>query len=431
MPGNNTAIAGPVGIKVAQWDPTGSLGTIYNQERWVDPTVLSRDWVVTEKVTTAYASADLDGKLLGLPYTGNLGVQVVNTKQSAAGNTVDQSQCKGITVATCKYSFETVSDSYVKLLPSLNLAVDLGNDRMMRVGAGKQLSRPNMDNMRDSVSFNLPAISAPDPVTKIIPPQRLTGFVGNPKLRPYEAKALDLSFEQYFGKKGIVSAAFFYKKIDNYVINLSQPFDFKNYVSPTTPLPAEGPYKGSTIGAATRPVNSDGGSLKGVELAASLPFNLMTSVLDGFGANLNYSYTTSSVSLPTSGFVTQNNSPVFVGAVQTLPLPGLSKNVASVRLYYENKGFQVSYAIRSRSSFVGQILDYRGDPQFTNINRETIADVQGSYEFQSGYLKGLSIFLQANNLTNAPFQEFMVDPSLVTIERKYGKSYNVGVTYKF
>ena len=36
MPGTNTAIAGPVGIKVAQWDPTGSLGTIYNRERWVD-----------------------------------------------------------------------------------------------------------------------------------------------------------------------------------------------------------------------------------------------------------------------------------------------------------------------------------------------------------------------------------------------------------
>ncbi len=431
MPGTATAIAGPVGIKVAKWDPSGSLGTIYNQERWVDPTVLSRDWVVTEKVTTAYASADLDGKLLGLPYTGNVGVQVVDTKQSASGNTVDQSQCTGITVATCKYNFETISDSYVKLLPSLNLAFELGNDRMMRFGAGKQLSRPNMDNMRDSVSFNLPAISAPDPVTGIIPPQRLTGFVGNPKLRPYEAKSLDLSFEQYFGKKGIISAAFFYKKIDNYVINLSQPFDFKNYVSPTTPLPASGPYKNSTLGAATQPVNSDGGSLKGIELAASLPFNLMTKYLDGFGANLNYSYTTSSVSLPTSGFITQNNSPVFVNAVQTLALPGLSKNVASVRLYYENKGFQVSYAIRSRSTYVGQILDYRGDPQFTNINKETIADVQGSYEFQSGYLKGLSVFLQANNLTNAPFQEYMVDPSLITIERKYGKSFNVGVTYKF
>jgi hypothetical protein len=39
--------------------------------------------------------------------------------------------------------------------------------------------------------------------------------------------------------------------------------------------------------------------------------------------------------------------------------------------------------------------------------------------------------VQANNLTNAPFQEFMVDPSLITIERKYGKSFNVGVTYKF
>ena len=154
-------------------------------------------------------------------------------------------------------------------------------------------------------------------------------------------------------------------------------------------------------------------------------------VLDGFGATVNYSYTTSSVTLPTSGFITQNNSPVFVGNVATLPLPGLSKNVASIRLYYENNGFQVSYAIRSRSAFVGQILDYRGDPQFTHLNKETIADVQGSYEFQRGYLKGLSFYLQANNLTNAPFQEYLVTPSIITTERKYGKSFNYGVTYKF
>ncbi len=431
MPGSNTAIAGPVGIRVAQFDPTGSLGTIYNQERWVDPTVLSRDWIVTEKVTTAYAMADLEGKLFSLPYTGNVGLQVVNTKQSGSGNTVDQSACKGITVATCKYGFETVSDSYNKLLPSMNLSFDLSDDKMMRIGAGKQLSRANMDNMRDSVSFTLPAVSAPDPVTGIVPPQRLTGFVGNPKLRPYEARALDVSFEKYFGKRGIVSAAFFYKKIDNYVINLSEQFDYKNYTSASTPLPTEGPYKGSTIGAATRPVNSDGGSLKGIELAAALPFNLLTPMLDGFGANLNYSYTTSSVTLPTSGFVTQNNAPVFVGAATTMTLPGLSKNVASVRLYYENRGFQMSYAIRSRSSFVGQILDYRGDPQFTHLAKETIADVQGSYEFQSAYLKGLSVYLQANNLTNAPFQEYMVNPSIITTSRKYGKNYAFGVTYKF
>ena len=386
---------------------------------------------VTEKITTAFASANLDGKLFGLPYTGNIGLQVIDTKQSASGNTVDQSQCKGITVATCKYNFETISDSYVKLLPSVNLSFDLGDDKMIRVGAGKQLSRPNMDNMRDSVSFNLPAVSAPDPVTGIVPPQRLTGFVGNPKLRPYEARALDVSFEKYFGKKGIISAAFFYKKIDNYIINVSEQFDYKNYTSATTPLPTEGPYKGSTVGAATRPVNSDGGSLKGIELAANLPFSLLTPVLDGFGANLNYSYTTSSVALPTSGFVTQNNAPVFVGAVTTMTLPGLSKNVARVRLYYENRGFQVSYAIRSRSAFVGQILDYRGDPQFTHLNKETIADVQGSYEFQSDYLKGLSVFLQANNLTNSPFQEYMVTPDIITTSRKYGKNYAAGVTYKF
>ena len=80
--------SGASGIPVASWDPTGSLGSIYALNRWVDATVLSRNWTVGEKVATAYAVADVAGELAGIPYTGNLGVQLVHTDQSASGNQV-------------------------------------------------------------------------------------------------------------------------------------------------------------------------------------------------------------------------------------------------------------------------------------------------------------------------------------------------------
>jgi iron complex outermembrane receptor protein len=423
IPGTSTAIAGPVGIRVASFDPTGSLGPIYSMNTWVDATVLARDWVVKEDVNTVYARADLDSKLFGIPYTGNAGVQVIHTKQLGQGNQVDQSKCTGITVDTCPYAIISDGASYTNVLPSVNLAFDLDHEQVLRFGAGKQISRANLDNLKSGMSFGLPASTPYDPA--------LAGYGGNPKLKPYAARSLDLSYEKYFGKHGYVSAAVFFKKLDNYVINAPREFDFAPFVSSTTPLPTKGVYKGSTIGFLTMPTNGQGGNMHGIELAANLPFSLLWKPLDGFGTALNYSYTTSSVQLPTSGFVNPNNAPVFNDQVSSITLPGLSKNVASLRLYYEKSGFQLSYNLRYRSAFIGQIQDYRSDSQFTFIHSESIADVQASYEVQSGPLKGVSVFVQMNNLTNTPFREYTKDPNIITNSVSYGKFYAAGLNYKF
>jgi iron complex outermembrane receptor protein len=423
MPGTEVAPAGASGLMVASFDPSGTLGTIYDLNRWVDSTVLSRDWSVREKVATAYAMADLDGTLGSLPYSGNVGLQVVHTKQDAAGNQVDLANCTGITVETCPYKVRTDGTSYTNVLPSLNVAFDLGHEQKLRLGAGKQISRANLDNMKASMDF------AVQNATSVAP--ALTGFAGNPQLKPYQARSLDLSYEKYFGKKGYVSAAAFYKKLDNYIINAPMAFDFKQYTSASTPLPTSGPYKGSTIGFLTMPQNGQGGNMHGYELAINVPFALATQWLDGFGVAANYSYTDSSVRLPTSGFVSPQNGPVFRDSVSSIGLPGLSKNVSSVRVYYENRGLQLAWAAHRRSNFVGQILDYRSDSQFTFIKGETIVDLQASYEVQSGWLKGVSLFLQGHNWSNQPFQEYTVDPKLITNTVKYGRTYTAGLSYKF
>ena len=423
MPGTDVAPAGASGLMVASFDPTGTLGTIYDLNRWVDATVLSRDWSVGEKIATAYAMADLDGKLMSLPYTGNVGVQLVNTKQRATGNQVDLARCTGITFDTCPYSVRTGGASYTNVLPSLNVAFDLGSEQKLRLGAGKQISRANLDNMKASLDFSVQSSTALAPA--------LTGFAGNPELKPYQARSLDLSYEKYFGKKGYISVASFFKKLDRYIINAPQQFDFKDYTSPNTPLPAIGPYKGSTIGFLTKPQNGSGGNMHGYELAVNVPFSLLTPWLDGFGVAAAYSFTDSSVRLPTSGFVSPQNGPVFKDSVQEIGLPGLSKNVSNLRLYYENHGLQLAWAAHRRSSFVGQILDYRSDSQFTFIKGETIVDLQAAYEFQSGWLKGVSVFLQGHNWTNTPFREYTADPNLITNTVVYGRTYTAGVNVKF
>lgn len=423
IPGSATAVAGASGIEVAAWDPTGSLGSVYELARWVDRNVLARNWSVSEKVATAYAMADLGGELMGVPYTGNLGLQLVRTSQSASGNQVNMATCTGITEATCPYTVRSDGTQYNHVLPALNLTFELGQQQMLRLGLGKQIARANLSDIRATfdVSQFDPNVANP----------ALSGFAGNPHLKPYAATALDLSYEKYFNKSGYVALAGFFKKLDNYVLNVARPVDFAPYIDASTPLPTTGTSAGSSVGPLTQPYNGQGGNLKGFELSVNLPGSMVSSWLDGFGTQLSHSHTASSVRLPTSGFVSPQNSPVFAGAVTEIGLPGLSKKVSTLRFYYEKSGFQLAWAAHRRSDFIGQILDYRSDAQFTFIKGETITSAQVGYEVQSGWLKGLSVLLQGHNLSNEPFQEYTTDRNVITNKVIYGKTYRLGVNYRY
>ncbi|MFN3861966.1 MAG: TonB-dependent receptor [Roseateles sp.] len=415
VPGSATSVAGTTGLSVVSWDPKGSLGSIYELGQKIDADILNKDWTVREKVTTAYVKGDLDGELFGLTYRGNAGLQVVNADQSSTGFNVDRNNCTGNTAATCPGATVGRGTSYTDVLPSLNVGFDLGGDQVVRLAAAKVLSRPNMGDMRASLGFSLNNSGT----------QILSGSGGNPELKPFKATALDLSYEKYFGKKGYVSVAGFYKKLDSYILRVPTVFDFKPYVGPTTPLPTSGPAAGSTVGILNQPINGQGGNIKGIELALNVPLNMVSSWLDGFGIQLNHSNTSSSVELPTSGFSTESVNPL------TIPLPGLSKKVTNLRFYYEAHGFQIAVAQRKRSDFLGEVSDYQDNRQLTFIKGESIVDLQIAYEFDSGWLKGLSLLAQGNNMTNAKFQRYSSSPSEITESIKYGKTYLFGVNYKF
>jgi iron complex outermembrane receptor protein len=179
------------------------------------------------------------------------------------------------------------------------------------------------------------------------------------------------------------------------------------------------------VGLINQPMNQDGGNLKGFELAINVPLDMLTTYLDGFGVMLNHSDTRSAVELPAFGFGSVQSPK------QTIPLPGLSRKVSNLRVYYEKYGFQIAAAARKRSDFLGQVSDFQDNQQLTFIKGETIVDFQVSYEFQKGYLKGLSLYAQAQNWNNAPYQEFTESPDSVTRRVEYGRTYQFGVGYKF
>lgn len=415
VPGSGTAIAGTTGISVVSFDPTGSLGPIYSISDKVDPDILNKDWGVKEKVSTLYIKGDVDYQVFGFPVTGNIGTQVVFTDQKGSGFSVDQSRCTGNTAATCPSVRVSDGTTYTDFLPSLNLKFALGNDQSLRFGAGRQLSRANLDDLRGGLNVSLSTTGTPI----------LKGGGGNSQLKPFKANSLDLSYEKYFGNKGYVSAAGFYKDLDTYILRAPRAFDFAPFIGPSTPLPTTGPFAGSTKGLLTQPFNGDGGTIKGFELAMNIPFSLFTPWLDGLGVTVNYSNTKSKITLPASGFGTSGGFPI------SIPLPGLSKSVTNARVYYEKNGIQLAAAVRKRSNFLGSVSDFQDNEQLTFIRGDTLLDFQASYEFQGGWFKGLTLLAQANNWTNEPFREYNTSPSTITNRVVYGRTYLLGANYKF
>src|SRR5581483_5320426 len=162
-----------------------------------------------------------------------------------------------------------------------------------------------------------------------------SGSRGNPQLDPWRANAVDLSYEKYFARNAYVSLAGFYKKLNSYIFNVTdRTHDFSDFISRLPPC-----YQGvppncpplTNIGPLTQPVNGNGGNLKGVELAMSLPGEMFTDALSGFGTILSFSRTSSNITVtdpPGDNTLPGNN-------LGTIPLTGLSKNVWNATAYYE------------------------------------------------------------------------------------------------
>jgi len=407
VPNPGKTLAGGSGLSVITWDPSGSLGTVYQSAGWTQADILAKNWVVSEKVNTTYFKGDIDGKMLGRSWKGNFGVQMAQTDQNSQGFSTNSAGCSG---TQCTKLAAEGGKSFTDFLPSVNLSTDLGSNQIFRVGVGKVLARPSMADMKPSFGFGYSNEN-----------RRYEGSGGNPELEPFRANAFDLSYEKYFaGNKGYIAVAGFYKDMETFIVKTGTPYNFASLLTPnTTQIGAP------TTGILTKPINGSGGNIRGFEFSVSVPFSMALQALDGFGVVVNHSNTSSSINLPTSGFSVND-----VGT-STIPLPGLSRKVTNAKVYFEKFGFQVAYARRSRSDFLGEITDFQDNRQLTYIKGEAITDLQLGYGVEAGRLKGLSVIYQISNLGNAEFKRYKETPANIIETIKYGKTQLIGVNYKF
>ncbi|WGO97984.1 TonB-dependent receptor [Saccharophagus degradans] len=370
-------------------------------------------YTIDEKVSTLYAMADLTSEVAGMELRGNVGFQFIDTTQKSTGfNSVIGPDLQVIATP--------VSDeaSYTKFLPSLNLSLSITDEHVVRTALSKTISRPRMDDLRPnsqvSFSFNNAAILNSDPRNSA-----WSASSGNATLRPLEANQFDLAYEYYFADDGLVTAAFYYKDLTNWHAAGDDIVDFSEYYIPAYHHTQDADELPPATFEGVLSNRADGleGFAKGIELQASVPFHLVHDSLDGFGVILTGTFS--------EGELGENKDMV----------PGLSEEVYQLTAYYEVGGFEFRISGRKRSEYLSETRGLSLALGNTVDTGSELWDAQIGYDFsESGIdgLDGLSITLQAQNLTNEDTVQFNEgDPRQITQYQSFGANYLLGVNYTF
>ncbi|WP_394201484.1 TonB-dependent receptor [Shewanella waksmanii] len=368
---------------------------------------------VYEKVLAAYVMVNIDAEIGRIPVTGNFGIRAVETDQSAtllenvggdpelgSQNIIDE-----VGIINNLYALTVKGVKYTDYLPSLNLNFLVSDQSQVRFAAAKVMSRPPINRL------------AGDASASVNDDGEINGSsTNNPFLRPFYANQYDISYEYYLDDGAIV-AALFYKDIDSFIDTVAlENFDFKGngFNVPDYIIdPVSGEQIETTNGTYTTAVNnSEGGYIRGLELAYTQVFTSLPELWSGLGLNLSYSYTESEVESKTD----------LGGETVTQSLPGLSNNVASATLFYSYEGFETRVSARYRDEFVSEQVAI--NEQVVNFAAETVIDYQASYQITDA----LGVLFQVNNLTDEPTRSYFGTESKTGTLQYFGREFYLGMT---
>jgi iron complex outermembrane receptor protein len=376
---------------------------------------LGDTYVITEEVMTLYGKVDFETDVGNLYLTGNFGLQLIDSDQEGFGFDSFTGADQFVNAVPT-----SGGDSYTDVLPSLNLNLELAENHLLRFAASKTMTRPRMDDMRPNnvVNFNFNAAQVGE--TSDIANSPWSGGAGNPTLKPLESNNYDLSYEWYFSDDGFLSVATFYKELTNWHRDGGFIADFSQFYIPGYHQaidPDTGDVIAPTLFQGNVGFKQDGleGFVRGQEIQALLPFGMIAEPLEGLGF---------------VGSAAFNDGQLDDGAA----VPGLSKEIYSLTLFYERGGFAARVAATKRSKFLTEARGLSLSLQQTVDQGAELIDAQVSFDFgMAGIerLDGLFIALQGQNLTDEDTILANTDSREVTQFQTFGANYLLTAIYRF
>jgi TonB-dependent receptor len=354
---------------------------------------------VDEEDRGGYLMGEFSTDLGSIPFSGNFGVRYVKTKQSSTGLS---------TLATGTVS-TTVDRTYDDTLPSFNLVAEISPDFLIRLGAAKVMSRPGLGSLTPGA-------------TVAVAGGARTISSGNPNLDPIRATNVDLGFEWYFSEGAMAGIGLFYKDIESFVQTTREVAPYSASGLPDALLIGTGASPADDF-TYTKPVNTPGGELYGVEANYIQPFTFLPGKWSNLGVQLNYTWVESQIQ-----YINSSGQPVMKA-----DLTGLSKSSWNATLFYEGKVFSGRVSATNRDDYLTQVpgteagFNVDGTHGMTGT---TFIDASIRYAINDK----LELSLEGMNLTNEASDEWVYSPATGRLPLQYtetGRQFMLGARYKF
>ena len=339
--------------------------------------------------------------------------------------------------------FSEIDGAYSMFLPSLDFDIELVEDLILRASYSLTVTRPVYNDLKGALIIDYLGSDGGG------------GRRGNPQLLPMESSNIDLSLEWYYDEGSYVSAGFWSKDVDNFIVNstfenqplfqdLFTPINGDLYNQAVEALTGGDPrfdfdYGDLNTYYAENFANEPGVTVTGegeeIEVVVTgttldpiaifdvtIPINQRETKVQGWEFMLQHAF-------GESGFGLQANYTIVDGDLdydinlneEQWVVPGMS-NTANLVGYYDKSGFQVRVALNWRDQFLASA---GRDPLF--VEEYYQLDMNVSYEINDK----LSFFLEGINLTEED-QRIHGRSSYQVREYAVGHArYNFGARYAF
>ncbi len=328
-------------------------------------------------------------------------------------------------------SFSEGNGTTKQFLPNLDIDIEPMEDVIARFSYYRSMARPAIGALRSNTSFDGNPLVGNRKVSK-----------GDPSLKPYIADNVDLSLEYYYDEGSYMSAGYFKKRVENFLVNTTvvetidglrdvysgpraeearqqlidenkQPTDqaIHDRINENQGTPLNTPILPNEDDPITeffvsRDENKETANMYGWELAAQ---HMIGNTGFGFQANATFVH----------GDVEADRDAID----QEFALPGLSDS-ANFSAIYDKDGLSARLSYNWRDEFLSG-FDQHSSPIFTEAYAQL--DLNVNYAVN----EDLTIFVEGLNITEETQRTYVRYEEQMLRLAEYGARYNLGVRYSF
>lgn len=429
-------VGDPIPVYWQSWgpdfqDPSGTRGRF-----WSGPLGNSGATVVEETINSVYTQLVLRDEFNGRPVNAVLGLRYEDMSLDSTGQ--ERPATAIVWVGGNEFAYEIGDTQFREAkssnefwLPSLDVDMEVVDDVVARFSYSRSIARPPIGALTPNRDFSAKPNNRDRKIT-----------AGNPDLLPYVSDNFDLSLEWYYAPGSYVSAGYFRKKVDNFLVTdfveeqypgLTDPYIGADAELARAQLEAEGVQADDQ--AVFARINQNLGQPAGSRIFARpgdplATFTVTTTENAEVGNLYGWELAVQHM-FGDTGFGVQANATIVKGDVdadrnvieQSFALPGLSDS-ANLTVFYENEWLSTRLAYNWRDEFLSG-FDQFGSPVFT----EEYAQLDFNATWYA--TPKLAVFLEAINLTEEVQRTYVRYPEQLIRGNQYGSRYNVGLRYDF